>query len=202
MSGRSLSAVNRAILVFVAGGLGVAALAGCASQSGLLAPHRSARDPKPVGITPQIAACQRAGKLICDPQAYSAEKFPLAKPDPRGARLLTKQQVLSRYGGREHLRKGETVDAVRMTYRQLHAANPALASATRILVNPSRVMWAITWRYSPPIAYRPCQYASCPSVASVRAIQLSASATVIDALTGQTTDSCTGCAAVPRSRGG
>jgi hypothetical protein len=118
-----------------------------------------------------------------------------------GGRLLTGEQVLSRVGGLNHLRKGETLEAVRMTYRQLHAANPELASASRLGVKPDRAMWAITWHFSPPIPYQPCRYASCPAVAAVRTIRLAASSTLIDARTGQTTDSCTGCAAVPAPRG-
>ena len=202
--GRSLGVVNRFVAVLLASVVVGAEVAGCGGQSSRHNSYQAAKQPAPPpGITPRIAACQRAGKLVCNPRGV-VDKFPLARPDPAGARFLTGQEVLSRYGGLGHLRKGETVEAVRMTYGRLHAVNPALASATRLLVDPSRIMWAITQYFSPPIPYQPCRYDSCPSSAGppYRTIYLSASSTVIDALTGKATDSCTGCAAIPRPPGG
>jgi hypothetical protein len=192
--GRSLGVVTRVYVVSITVGLATLSLVGCGGAS--RPRYLAARQSGPMGITPQIAACQRATKLDCNPQGGPG-KPRLAPPDPTGRRLLTGQEVISRFGGHWNLRKNETVEAVRLTYGQLHAANPALASASRLLVNPRRMVWAITWHFSPPVPYQPCRYESCPPAAPIRTILLSATSTVVDALTGRTTDSCTGCTAIP-----
>jgi hypothetical protein len=152
---------------------------------------------EPRGITPKIAACERAGNFNCNPNPGSVERFPLAKPDPPGARLLTRRQVLTRFGDLGHLKRGETVVAVRTTYGQIQAAHPALAAASPNVVDPTRIVWVMTWHFAKPVAYQPCRYGYCPPTASDRTVWIAAWSMVIDAASGQMTDSCDGCAALP-----
>jgi hypothetical protein len=152
---------------------------------------------KPRGITPKIAACERAGNFNCNPNPGSVERFPLAKPDPPGARLITRRQVLTRFGDLGHLKRGETVVAVRTTYGQIQAAHPTLAAASPNVVDPTRIVWVMTWHFAKPVAYQPCRYGYCPPTASDRTVWIAAWSMVIDAASGQMTDSCDGCAALP-----
>lgn len=147
-----------------------------------------------------VASGRQIQQLDCRGQRRSERVASLTAPDPSGARLFTRRQILCSFGDLRALRPGEIVAVERTTYRRAQAEHPALAAASPSLVNPSRVVWLITWYYPKPIAYRPCQYGSCPPSAPDRVVHISATSMVIDAATGSMTDSCDACTAAPRPR--
>ncbi|MDX6480728.1 MAG: hypothetical protein QOG85_1238 [Gaiellaceae bacterium] len=144
-------------------------------------------------MTPKIVACERSGKLICDPAAYRRDRahgeFPLSRPDPKGARFLTLRDV------RPPAWRGKDYAAELMTYGQAHRLAPGLAGATRVAVNPLRMVWVLTRYYRPPITVQntwggPC--CNAPATVTVRS-----ESQTDDALTGQAIDSCTNCRGIP-----
>jgi hypothetical protein len=134
-----------------------------------------------------MAACERTSR-VCDPAALRA--YPLTSPMPHGARLLTEQQVLARYG-----RGGGIVRARLMTYGQASAAFPALAASA--IIDRSREVWVVTTYYPKPVTVPFAGGYGPPGEPATE--QISASSAVIDATTGAVTDSCLGCAVIPRS---
>jgi hypothetical protein len=131
-----------------------------------------------------MVACERRSK-VCNPVAL--RKLPLNRPAQPGAVLLTRRQVLSRLG-----MTGAIVAVARMTYGQLQAADPALAASA--VIYPGRVIWVITQYFPEPVTV---QYGNSPPGAPTTH-KISAESFVIDVATGEVTDSCQGCAAVPR----
>src|SRR5205814_10456160 len=71
--------------------------------------------------------------------------FPLSHPDPKGAHLLTRAQVVAQYGG-----KGITVAADLMSYRAAQSVAPDLAGGSSAVVDPGRKVWLVTLYYNPP----------------------------------------------------
>ena len=136
------------------------------------------------GIGPKMAACERHSS-VCDPAALRS--LPLYTPATPGAPLMSRRQVLSRFGLTD-----ASVAVARMTYGQLHAADPALAASS--VVNPARIIWVIT-RYFRKAVTVP--YDNGPPGAPTTH-KIFAESIVIDAATGDVTDYCQGCAGVPR----
>jgi hypothetical protein len=138
-----------------------------------------------------MVACERA-HAVCDPAAL--RRFPLLKPDAAGARLLTESQVLRRSAWSA----GDTAGATLMTYGAAAARYPALAADTGV-VSAKRLVWLVTVYFSKPVnepyagGYGPQGRAS--------TMKISRESAVIDAATGQVTDSCLGCAAAAASAG-
>jgi|HubBroStandDraft_1064217.scaffolds.fasta_scaffold26459_2 hypothetical protein len=134
-----------------------------------------------------MAACERTSR-VCDPAALRA--YPLTSPMAHGARLLTEQQVVARYGG-----GGDIVRARLMTYRQAATAFPALAASA--VIDRSREVWVLTRYYPKPVTVPFAGGYGPPGEPATE--QISAVSVVIDATTGTVTDSCLGCAVIPRS---
>jgi hypothetical protein len=154
----------------------------------------------PRGLNPRLAACESRHVLICDAKAYNAMKrnLPLAKPDPRGARrsdssaLMTESQAIASQGW-----TGDSVGAALMTYGQAQASYPALAAETSLVVDPSREVWVMTRHFATPtVDTYPRDYSLGAGYAPVK---VSAESVVIDALTGDEPDACSGCAVIPAS---
>lgn len=180
-------------------------LAGPPSRPLVSPPNRLMRTQLPIatptavpGISPATAACQWAGGQRCAPLAHytTPTRFPLAAPDPAGAHLLTRAQILSMPGFAD-----DTVTASLMTYRQPHAAFPELAAEGPLVVNPDRLVWVVTAYFPHPLTVPFCRYAICPAgVMSRRLATIAASSQVLDAATGDASDQCTGCAVLPPPR--
>jgi hypothetical protein len=153
------------------------------------APHVRSRDV-PVtansrhSINLKMADCERH-HAICNPAALS--ELPLVKPARASAVLLTGQQVLARFR-----QPGAVLATERTTYGQIHAADSFLAAST--VVYPGRVVWVITRYFAKPVTVAD---SNAPAGTAHRKT-ISAESFVIDAATGQVTDYCLGCAAVPR----
>jgi hypothetical protein len=98
------------------------------------------------------------------------------------------------------LKPGEIVAVQRTTYGRAQAVHPALLGSSPNIVDPSRIVWLMTWYYAKPVRYHLCQYADCPSPEPDRIVKIRAYSEVIDAATGTTTDWCMGCTAAPRPR--
>ena len=145
-------------------------------------------------FTKQVVACERSGKVICDPAAYRRDRregmFALSKPDPKGGRLLTVAQVWPRARTEKH------VAAALMTYRRASRIAPGLAAASSAVVNPSRKVWVITVYYRPPITVSDNSWELPPGVAATK-VRVRAESQVDDAVTGSGIDSCVNCRAVP-----
>jgi hypothetical protein len=134
-----------------------------------------------------MAACERTSR-VCDPAALRA--YPLTSPMVHRARLLTQQQVVARYG-----RGGDVVRARLMTYGRAAAAFPALAASA--VIDRSREVWVLTTYYPKPVTVPFAGGYGPPGEPATE--QISAFSVVIDATTGAVTDSCLGCAVIPRS---
>jgi hypothetical protein len=134
-----------------------------------------------------MVACERSSK-VCDPAALRT--FPLTSPMARGTRLLTEQQVVARYGG-----SGDIVRVRLMTYGQAADAFPALAASA--VIDRSREVWVLTRYYPKPVTVPFAGGYGPPGEPATE--QISAVSVVIDAITGTVTDSCLGCAVIPRS---
>ena len=179
--------------LLVATALAAIALSGCGgrgyggAQVGRPAatPAPSARVASAHGLSPALAACERRSDA-CDRAAL--KKFPLDRPVRAGTPLLTRRAVLSELG----LLSAITA-ARRTTYRQIHAADPALAASS--IIYPARVIWVVTRFYRRPVTV-PQTYGP-PGAAT--SIKISAESLVIDAATGDVIDSCEGCAALTRA---
>ncbi len=85
-----------------------------------------------------------------------------------------------------------TAAIAQMTYGQLHTADPALGASS--VVYPGRIIWVVTRYFPHPVTV---PYDNGPAGAPATH-QISAESFVIDAATGDVTDYCQGCAAVPR----
>ena len=145
--------------------------------------HSSAPPPTAHGISTRLSACERSHP-VCDPAAF--KKLPMTGPDPADAVLLSRRQVLA-----EFARPGISVAAVRTTYGAVRASDPELAASDVIF--GSRIVWVVTQYLSHPIID---QGADIPLGARLK--RINKISYVIDAATGQETDYCLGCAAVPR----
>lgn len=143
----------------------------------------------------------RTPRLDCPGQRRRERRARLSVPDPAGARLLTRREVLCTFGGLRWLRPHEIVAVQRTTYERAQAVHEALAGASPGVVNPSRVVWLMTWYYAKPVREHVCQYADCPAPEPDRIVEIRGYSQVIDAATGMTTDWCVGCIAAPRPRG-
>lgn len=179
-------------LALVAAGL-IAAV-GLAFGLGLTGGRASdTRPPNP--MTKRIVACQRSGKLICDRAALRRDRregsFPLSKPDPKGAHLLTLGQVLPPSW------RHEDYSAELMTYGEARKIVPDLAGATSVVINPSRKFWVLTLYHRPPITVPNTETGplGMPSTIRVRVESQS-----VDAVTGMGMDSCVNCAAIREVR--
>jgi hypothetical protein len=182
-------------LLAAGGGVGVAA-----AKSALHAPGK------------RELACERRGGLICRPLPAAVRKaeFPLGVPDPRGASvsnggLLTEQEALAGVGWTSTTVEGSqaTVGAALMTYGQAHAQYALVATASAVVVEPSREVWVLTRYYSPALQVVPAGGHG-PAGGPVKATteQDPYDSVVVDAATGQETDACMVCAAVPENASG
>jgi hypothetical protein len=133
-----------------------------------------------------LVACERSHR-VCHRAALA--RYPLVRPMPRGAGLLTRQQVAGRPGW-----SGDTVRARLMTYGQAAAAYPALAASA--VIARSREVWVVTVYYPRPVTMPFAGGYGPPGEPATE--QVSAVSEVIDAATGTVTDSCEGCAVIPR----
>ena len=106
---------------------------------------------------------------------------------PASAKLMTRSQAIAAVG----YARGDLVGARAMSYGQVEAAYPALASSTRIAT--SRKVWVVTLYFPHPI----------PNPGSgpigVTLPPISAATIVIDAASGTETDWCAGCSTIPAS---
>jgi len=156
------------------------ALAGCgAGTRGVQAqPHL------PLVLTKQLTDCP-----TCSPPVYRRDwrsrDLRLSHPDPKGAHLLTRAQIDSRYRG-----NAVTVAAVLLTYGQAKGFAPDLAVAPRTAVDPSRKVWLVT-DYNP--IHREMVWGHPAKNAANH------DSFVVDAATNTETDACRGCAEVPQS---
>jgi hypothetical protein len=135
------------------------------------------------GMTAELSACERV-RAVCDRSAY--DKLPLTSADRPGAALLTRARILaqSRY-------QGAIVVLRETTYGQLRSERNPLAGSRTIA--GSRIVWVVTQYLPKPIADTKADV-----MAGARLKKVSAISFIIDAATGQETDSCLGCTAVPR----
>ena len=159
---------------------------------------KAAADPRPPNpMTKKIVACERSGKLICDRAAYRRDLregvFPLTKPDPKGAHLMTLQQVLPPAW------RDKDYAAELMTYGHAQKIVPGLAAASRAVVNPSREFWILTLYHRPPIKV-PNTETGPPAVRMPSTITVRAESQTVDAVTGMGVDSCVNCAAIRELR--
>jgi hypothetical protein len=175
-----------AVLVTAAGGV----VLGLAATNGRSA--RAANPPRPLAT--KIVACERRGRTICAPAAYRRDQtaglFPLSKPDPKGARLLTIAQVWPSAETERHF------GAELMTYRRAMRIAPGLAAESSAVIAPSRKVWVITLYHHPPVALSDTSWDLPPGV-SPRIVRVRSESQVDDALTGSRIDSCINCVAVP-----
>jgi hypothetical protein len=172
--------------------LGLAIGVGCSANVAANRPQTSTKRP-PSPMTSKIVACERSGKLICDPAAYRRDRahggLPLSYPDPKGAHILTLRQVLPSSW------RHEDYAAELMTYGQARRIAPGLAGATRIVVDPSRKFWVLTRYYRPPIKVLNT-WGGPPGVRTPSKVTVRAESQTVDAVTGSGVDSCTNCAAI------
>jgi hypothetical protein len=149
------------------------------------------RPPNP--LTKKVVACERSGKVICDPAAYKHDRaqgmFPLSKPDPTGAHLLTLQQVLPPAW------RHKDYAAELMTYGKAQKIAPDLAGASSAVVDPNRKFWVLTLYHHPPITVSDASW-DLPPGAVPRMIRARVESQTVDAVTGQGMDSCINCAAI------
>lgn len=161
------------------------------------ASHAALRTRPPNPMTPQIVACERSGRRICDRGAYRRDRreglFPFSKPDPKGAHLLTLRQVLP------HAWRHEDYAAELMTYGQARKIAPGLAGASRVVVDPSRTFWVLTLYHRPPVRV-PNTGDGPPSARMPGTITVRVESQTIDAVTGSGVDSCINCAAIRERR--
>jgi hypothetical protein len=141
-----------------------------------------------------------APKVDCRGQRRQVRAARLSSPDPAGARLFTRKQVLCSFGSLRWLKPGEVVAVQRTTYGRAQRAHPALLGSSPNVVDPNRIVWLMTWYYAMPVRYHLCQYADCPAPEPDRIVKINAYSEVINAATGTTTDWCMGCTAAPRPR--
>jgi hypothetical protein len=185
----ALALLGTSVIAAVGLGLGFGLAGGHASEA-----SADTRPPNP--MTPKIVACQRSGKLICDPAAYRRDRregmFPLSKPDPKDAHLMTLRQVLPPAW------RHEDYAAELMTYGQAQKLAPSLAGASRIVIDPSREFWVLTLYHRPPITVPNTETGPCCSTPST--ITVRAESQAIDAVTGIGMDSCVNCAAIRELR--
>ena len=134
-----------------------------------------------------IVGCERSHH-DCNPRARDA--LPLTRPMAPGARLLTRQQAIAKSGW-----SGDIVRARLVTYGQAAAAYPALAASA--VIARSREAWVITRYYAKPVTVPFADGWGPPGEPATE--QVSAVSVVIDAAAGTVTDSCEGCAVIPRS---
>jgi hypothetical protein len=167
--------------------------AGCASShptEQAARAHRQASHRPPL-ISKKVVACERSGKLICDPVAYRRDRreglLPLSTPDPKGAHLLTLRQVLPPAW------RGKDYGAQLMTYGRARRIAPGLAGATRVAVDPSRKFWVLTLYHRPPVTV-PMTWGPPGGPATIKVRTESQD---VDAVTGESPDQCVNCAAVP-----
>jgi len=193
--------------------VGVEAAGGAASSPSTR--HRTASQhvEGQSGLSARVVACERRGGVVCDPGAYKRDRvhFPLSGPDPHvaarhadgavGGALLTEQQALSQIGWSVSTVDGSqaTVSASMMTYGQAQAAYPYLAALSSAVVDPSRDVWVITRYYSPSITEATGGGYGDPVVTEPTTTQDPYDSVVIDAATGEETDSCQHCAAIPEA---
>jgi hypothetical protein len=131
-----------------------------------------------------MVACERK-HAVCDQKAY--DTLPLIKPDPAaGPPQLTRQRLLARYAV-----PGGQVVVQLTTYGRLRRTDPALAGSATI--NAARAVWVITQYFPKPVVTNVASVTGKPLTDKVFSF-------VIDAVTGQETDGCDGCAALPRER--
>lgn len=148
-------------------------------------PARSVSAASSHGMNPKMVACERRS-AVCNPAAL--KEFPLDRRVPAGTPLLTRQAVLSELGLTSSI-----TTARRTTYRQIQAADPALAASS--IIYPARIVWVVTRFFPKPVTV-PQTYGP-PSAPT--SIKITAESFVIDAATGDITDSCEGCAALTRT---
>ncbi|HUZ14818.1 MAG TPA: hypothetical protein VMU72_01405 [Gaiellaceae bacterium] len=187
----ALPVLAAVLITAVALALGLGLSGGRASKAAA-----DTRPPNP--MTKKIVACERSGKLICDRAAYRRDLregvFPLSKPDPKGAHLMTLQQVVPPAW------RDQDYAAELMTYGQAQKIAPGLAGASRVVVDPSRKFWVLTLYHHPPIKVPNTEYDGPPSVRPAGPMTVRVESQTVDALTGMGTDSCVNCAAIRELR--
>lgn len=87
-----------------------------------------------------------------------------------------------------------------MTYGQAHEADPALAAASPIDVNPNRLVWVLTVHFAKPEKFAVGRCAPCPPTATDRSIRPAATIEVVDAAPGDVADSADMAAAAPAAK--
>lgn len=161
-------------------------------------PHAASDTRPPNPMTKKIVACERSGKLICDRAAYRRDVregvFPLSKPDRKGARLMTLQEVVPPAW------RDQDYAAELMTYGQAQKIAPGLAAASRAVVDPSREFWVLTLYHRPPLKVPNTEYDGPPSVRTGGTMTVRVESQTIDAVTGMGVDSCVNCAAIRELR--
>lgn len=179
-----------ALLVALGLGLGLGLSGGHAAEA-----VSDKRPPNP--LTKKVIACERSGKVICDPVAYQRDRahemFALSKPDPTGARVRTLQEVLP--SAWRHM----DYAAELMTYGQAQKLAPGLAAGSSAVVDPSRKFWVLTLYHSPPIK-APNITTGPPAARVPSKITVRVESQTVDAVTGQAVDSCINCAAIRELR--
>ena len=104
--------------------------------------------------------------------------------------MLTEHQVIAKSGW-----SGDIVRARLITYGQAAAAYRALAASG--VMARSREVWVITRYYAKPVTVPFAGGWGPPGEPATE--RISAVSVVVDAATGTVTDSCEGCAVIPRS---
>jgi hypothetical protein len=187
----ALPLLGAALLAAAGLALGLGASGGPATQAA-----SQTRPPSP--MTRQVVACQRSGKLICDRAAYRRDRreglFPLSKPDPKDAHLLTLHQIVPPAW------RNTDYAAELMTYGQAQKLAPELAGASRDAIDPSRKFWVLTLYHRPPITVPNTDYDGPPSARPTGTITVRVEAQTVDAATGMGVDSCVNCAAIRELR--
>jgi len=132
----------------------------------------------------------RASRSVTADFASYCKSLP---PVVTGTRL-TEQQALTEAGWRGQA--GVMAGAALMTYRQAHAANPALAASD--IIDPKTQVWLVTVYLAHPETV-PANDGYGPPSEPEGSELLSAWSVVINASTGSETDWCMGCSVVPPS---
>ena len=201
-SGTARTTLTAAGVVVVAGVIGVFAAGPLAAsgQSGGALSKSALQWPSKKEV-----ACERRGGLDCSSAARTQKLGSLSVRDARGAStsnggLLTEQQAVASVNWTDTSVDGvqATIGAALMTYGQAQADYPMLAGSSSAVVDPSRQVWVMT-RYYTPARTEARDWGFGPAVNS----KLSSTeqdpydSVVIDAATGQETDACQDCEAVP-----
>ncbi len=118
---------------------------------------------------------------------------------------MTEQDALARVGWTDTTVGGvqATVGAALMSYGQAKAQYPLVAGSSAVVVDPSREVWVLTRYYSPALEEVPNGgYGPAGAVGTATTEQVPYDSVVVDAATGQETDACQDCAAVPKNATG